>query len=63
VAAGLEASASGIIWRIKHEAGGPYMFNYYHFLNKYGREPVDFLDFLDGITVSGILAELEGPRF
>jgi hypothetical protein len=39
------------------------MFNYYAFVHKYGREPVDFLDFLDGISVSSILAELEGPRF
>jgi hypothetical protein len=32
---------------------------YYSFLAKYGREPVDLLDFIEGVVVAGLLDEID----
>jgi hypothetical protein len=54
---------ASITWKINHEVGGPWLFQYYMFVHNYGRDPKDFTDFLDGIAALGVILEIQGPRF
>ena len=53
---------ASIAWKVKHEIGGPWILNYYLFLSRYHRDPIDMLDFLQGLNTLSVILELEGPR-
>lgn len=55
-------SANALTWRINNEVSGPWIFHYYHFVSMFGRDPIDLLDFFDGLDSLSILLELQGPR-
>jgi hypothetical protein len=48
--------------RIKREVGDTLLFEYYFFLYKFGRDPLNLEDFYDGLRSLGIIVELESPR-
>jgi len=48
--------------RVESEVGNIFLFDYYFFLRKYGRDPLNIEDFYDGLRSLKFIVELEGPR-
>jgi hypothetical protein len=38
-------------------------FGYYRFLKEFGREPMDAVDFFDGLATANALGEIEGLKW
>lgn len=50
-----------LLARIKREIGS-LLFSYYFFVYKYGKDPVDIVDFFDGLAALNIITEMDTPR-
>ncbi len=56
-------NVSAIEKKIEQRVGGLWVFNYYLFISKYPREPMDIEDFFMGLESLAIMKEMEGPKW